>query len=160
MNYKKCGACMFLILSSFVTMSTVTRDSALALTKGLRAQQKPTAIELITAEELKAQVARNEPVTIIDVRATNSYADSNDRIKGSIYVKLRRLNSRLGLPPLKNVPRDSEVVTYCACPNDESSTRAAQILADAGFNRVRILKGGWRMWLKANGQIESRPKAM
>lgn len=160
MNCKKWEACLFLFLSGFVAICTLTRDRALALTKAQNAQQKPPAIGLITAEELKAKVARNESVTIIDVRATSSYVDSNDRIKGSIYVKLRRLNSRLGFPPLKNVPRDSEVVTYCACPHDESSTRAAQILSDAGFKRVRILKGGWLMWLKVNGPVESKPRAM
>ena len=116
--------------------------------------------ELITAEELKAKLARSEPVTIVDVRDTNSYVASNGKIKGSIYVKLRRLRYRLSFPPLKDVPRDSEVVTYCACPHDEASVRAAQILQDAGFKRVRVLKGGWQMWLKVNGQVESRAKAI
>jgi rhodanese-related sulfurtransferase len=159
MNRKKWEACMFLFLSSLVAMGAVMRVRALALTQPQSAQQKSPAIELITAEELKAKVARNEPVTIIDVRATSSYVASNDRIKGSIYVKLRRLNARLSFPPLKDVPRDREVVTYCACPNDESSKLAAQILSDAGFKHVRILKGGWRMWLKVNGQVEPRPNS-
>jgi rhodanese-related sulfurtransferase len=114
---------------------------------------KSREVELITAEELKTKVARNEPVTIIDVRATSSYVDSDNTIKGSVHVKLRRLEARLAFPPLRNVPRDSEVVTYCACPADESSIRAAQILSDAGFKRVRVLKGGWRMWLKVNGPV-------
>jgi rhodanese-related sulfurtransferase len=159
MNRKKWGACVLLFLFSFA-MATFMRDGAMVLTKAQSVQRKSPPIELVTAEELKAKLARNEAVTIIDVRATSSYVDSDARIKGAIYVKLRRLSSRLGFPPLKNVPRNSEVVTYCACPNDESSTRAAQILSDAGFQRVRILKGGWRMWLKVNGQVEPRPKAM
>ena len=120
--------------------------------------QSPT-IERITAEELKAKLAKNEPVTILDVRATDSYVSSDNRIKGSVHVKLRRLQHRLSLPPLKALARDSEVVTYCACPNDESSIRAAQILIDAGFKRVRVLDGGWHMWLRARGQVAPRPKA-
>jgi rhodanese-related sulfurtransferase len=116
--------------------------------------------EFITAEELKAKLARNEPLTIIDVRDTGSYLDSDNKIKGAIHLKLRRLQYRLSFPPLKDVPRGSEVVTYCACPNDESSLHAAQILLQAGFKRVRILKGGWRMWLKVNGQLEPKPKGM
>lgn len=115
--------------------------------------------EFITAEELKAKLSRSEPVTVVDVRDTHSYVGSDGKIKGSIYVKLRRLRYRLSFPPLKDVPRDSEVVTYCACPNDEASLRAAQILMDAGFKRVRVLKGGWQRWLKVNGQVEPRPKA-
>jgi rhodanese-related sulfurtransferase len=116
-------------------------------------------ISRITARELKSKLSRNEAVTILDVRDTNNYVNSNDRIKGSIHVKLRRLQFRLTLPPVSNISRDSEVITYCACPHDEASIRAAQILLDAGFKRVRVLDGGWQSWLTANGQVEPRPKA-
>lgn len=92
-------------------------------------------------------------MTIIDVRSANGL-ESDNKIKGAYYVKLRRLKYRLGFPPLKDVPRDREVITYCACPNDESSVRAAQILRDSGFKRVRVLKGGWLVWKKANGPME------
>jgi len=116
-------------------------------------------IPRITAGELKSKLSTNEAVTILDVRDTNGYVNSNDQIKGSIHVKIRRLQSRLTLPPLSNVSRDSEVVTYCACPHDEASIRAAQIPLDAGFKHVRILEGGWQSWVRANGQVERRPKA-
>lgn len=118
------------------------------------APTKAPAVEFITAEELKAKIGRGEPVTIIDVRS----AGSDGRIKGALNVKLRKLKSRLALAPLSNLSRESEVVTYCACPADESSKRAAQILLGAGFKRVRALKDGWRAWLKANGQVEASPK--
>ena len=120
--------------------------------------QTAPEVQFVTAEELKAKLARNEPVTVIDVRASSEFADSENKIKGAIHVKVRKLQSRLARPPLKNVPRDSEVVTYCACPNDEASIRAAQDLMNAGFKRVRALMGGWLAWKKTNGQVESRPK--
>ncbi len=120
-------------------------------------QKAAVAADFMSAEQLKAKLARNEPVIIIDVRDTDSYLNSN-KIRGSIHVKLRRLSYRVAMPPLKDAPRDQEVVTYCACPRDEASIRAAQILADAGFRRVRVLQGGWQMWLKANGQTEPRPR--
>ena len=122
------------------------------------AAQNPANTEFISADQLKAKLARNEPVTIIDVRDTQSYLNSN-KIKGSMYVRLRRLAFRLTMPPLKSTPRDREVVTYCACPHDEASIRAAQIFLDAGFKRVHVLQGGWQMWLKVNGQTEPRPRA-
>jgi rhodanese-related sulfurtransferase len=152
MKYKQWAAWIFLFLSTSVVMA----DGGVGLVPAF--QIKANA-ELITADELKTKVARNEPLTIIDVRDTRSYAGSDSKIKGAMHVKLRRLQSRLSLQPLKSVPRDSEVVTYCACPGDESSLNAAQILLDAGFTRVRVLKGGWQMWLKVNGQVEPRPKA-
>jgi rhodanese-related sulfurtransferase len=122
--------------------------------------QTPPRIEFITAEVLKAQIAKNQPLTIIDVRSTGGSGDDERKIKGAIHVKLRRLRSRLGLSPLKDAPRDREVVTYCACPNDEAGIVAAQVFLDAGFKRVRVLKGGWVVWQKVNGQMDNAFKGM
>ena len=122
--------------------------------------QTPAAVEFVTPEELKATLAKNRPVTILDVRATSNLTESDSKIKGALHIKLRKLESRLALPPLKNIARDAEVVTYCACPNDEASIRAAQLLKNAGFTRVRVLKGGWLSWKKANGQIEARSRGI
>jgi rhodanese-related sulfurtransferase len=120
-------------------------------------QQQPP-INMITAEELKAKMANNQPVTIIDVRSVEGFANSDTTVKGSIHYKLRKLKYRLQYPPFKNLPRDSEIVTYCACPKDQSSISAAQILQDSGFTRVRVLQGGWTEWLKANGPVQPRAK--
>ena len=122
-----------------------------------QAQADP-AVQMISAEDLKAKVAANQPITLIDVRSSQVYANSNNTMKGSIHFKLRKLKSRLAFPPLKDLPKDREIVTYCACPNDESSIEAAQILQASGFKRVSVLKGGWQSWLKANGPVEPRTK--
>ena len=123
------------------------------------AGQSATAVpEFISAEQLKRKVTEGEALTIIDVRDTDAYINSA-RIKGSLHIKLRRLSYRLSMPPLKELPRDREVITFCACPHDEAGIRAAQIFLDAGFKRVRVLQGGWQMWLKVNGPTESRPRA-
>ena len=122
-----------------------------------RAQTDP-AVQMISAEELKAKVAGNQPVTLIDVRSSEGYANSGSTMKGAIHFKLRRLKERLAFPPLKDLPKDREIITYCACPNDESSIAAAQILQASGFKRVSVLKGGWQGWLKVNGPVEPRAK--
>jgi rhodanese-related sulfurtransferase len=147
---------MVCICSIGITRVGTARDSAFA--RPLVAPQESAAVEFLTAEELKAKLARNQAVTILDVRATNNLVDSGSKIKGALHVKLRKLESRLRLPPLKYVARASEVIAYCACPNDEASIRAAQVLMNAGFKRVRVLKGGWSAWKKANGQVEARPR--
>jgi rhodanese-related sulfurtransferase len=121
-------------------------------------QTKPPEIERITAEELKARLAKNEAVTIVDLRAVDAFAHSSDKIKGAIHMKARRLRYRLAFAPFKALPRDREIITYCACPSDEISVRAAQVLLEAGFKRVLVLKGGWQAWLKAGGPVESKPK--
>jgi rhodanese-related sulfurtransferase len=95
---------------------------------------------------------------IIDVRGSESYAAATSTIKGALHFKVRKLKSRLGYAPLKDLPRDREIVTYCACPKDEASIAAAQILQASGFKRVRVLQGGWQEWLRANGPVEPRTK--
>ena len=142
--------CLVILLGS-LCLTTVVQAQNLAV-------RTPANIDLISAQELKAKVDRNEPLVILDVRSSESYANSDRRIKGAIHVKVRRLEHRLNFPPLKDVPRDREIITYCACPSEEASIAAAQILLDNGFKRVRALKGGWQDWLKVNGAVEPRPK--
>ena len=124
--------------------------------KPLHAHAQKPAIATISAEELKAKVNNNDPVTIIDVRGAEGYAASQTTIKGAFHFKLRRIKSRLRYAPLKDLPKDREIVTYCACPADESSITAAETLQEAGFTRVRVLKGGWSEWLKAKGPVQPK----
>ena len=119
-------------------------------------QAQTPAVETITAEELKSKLAGNQPVMIIDVRSPQGYAASTTTIKGAIHFKVRKIKSRLKYAPLKDVPKDREIVIYCACPNDESSISAAQVLQSSGFTRVRVLQGGWNEWLRAKGPVEPR----
>ncbi|MGI9068341.1 MAG: rhodanese-like domain-containing protein [Pyrinomonadaceae bacterium] len=153
MSFKKwgTGACMFFLIFMATANQGTGISADLARAKG--DPQESSRIEFITAEELKAQIEKNQPLTIIDVRS--NYASGNDeqRITGAIHVKLRRLRTRLSFPPLKDAPRDRQVVTYCACPSDEASIRAAQLLLGERFTRVRVLKGGWVAWQKVNRPI-------
>jgi rhodanese-related sulfurtransferase len=142
----KPGKILFILLITFLMSSAVL------------AQTKTPTVQLITVNELKSQLSANQAVTIIDVRSSEGYAQSDKRIKGAIHVKLRRLQSRIWMPPLKDVPRDQQVVTYCACPSEHSSIEAAQVLLSSGFKNVKALKGGWVEWLKISGQVESKPK--
>ena len=137
-------------LIGFVVLLTVCADVAYA--------QQPVPVSMITAEELKAKLANNEPVTVIDVRSSEGFANSSTTLKGSIHFKARRLKSRLKYAPLKDLPRNREIVTYCACPKDEASITAAQILTDAGFTRVKVLQGGWHEWQRVKGPVQPRAK--
>ena len=119
------------------------------------AQQAPQ-IATISAEELKAKMNNNDPVTIIDVRGSEGYANSTTTIKGAFHLKGRRMKSRLKYAPLKDLAKDREIVTYCACPADESSITAAKVLQESGFTRVRVLKGGWNEWLKVKGPLQPK----
>ena len=161
MSFKKWGAwvCAFFLICG--AAAGVRAGGGTAASQAASDRPKPPEVELMMeAGELKRKVDRNEPLTVIDVRGTDSFVASDGKIKGAIHVKPRRLRARLALPPLRDVPRDQEVVTYCACPADEASIRAAQVLQSAGFKRVRVLKGGWQAWLNARGRVETKPKGI
>lgn len=160
MGFKKWWAstCMFFLIC--MAMADPGTGMSADLAQPRVDPQASSRIDFITAEELKAQIAKNQPLTIIDVRSTGGLGSDERKIKGAIHVKLRRLRYRLGFPPLKDAPRDREVVTYCACPSDEASISAVQVLRDAGFKRVRVLKGGWVVWKKVNGQMETAAKGI
>ena len=122
-------------------------------TKAIAKDEKQIPIEFITADQLKTKIAANEPIIIVDLRAPSSFQQSDKKIKGAIYTKLRRVAHRL-----RSEPRDKEVVVYCACPADESAVLGAEELQRAGFKRVRALKGGWQAWLQAGGQVDAKAR--
>src|SRR5215211_3069724 len=132
--------------------------SIIVLTAVAAQAQTAPAVDMIRAEELKAKVTSNQPVTIIDVRSSEGFAASSTTVKGAIHFKVRKLKSRLAFPPLKDLPRDREIVTYCACSKDQASIAAAQVLQASGFTRVKVLQGGWSEWLRANGPVQPKPK--
>jgi rhodanese-related sulfurtransferase len=121
-------------------------------------QAQQPAINMITAEELKTKMTNNQPVVIVDVRSAEGFANSTTTVKGSIHFKLRKLKYRLQYPPFKDLPRNAEIVTYCACPKDEASIAAAEVLQSSGFTRVRVLQGGWTEWLRVNGPVQPRAR--
>jgi len=122
------------------------------------AHAQQAAVNFISVEELKAKIARNDSVLIVDVRSPEGFANSTTTMKGSYHYKVRNLKYRSQFAPFKDLRRDSEIVTYCACPKDEASIAAAQILQTSGFTRVRVLQGGWVEWLKANGPVQPRAR--
>lgn len=158
MSFRECAIviCLF-----FIPISVDTPMAAAGVQDPAQAKPEQTKlpeVERITVEELKAKLAKNEAVTIVDLRAVDNFVQSVDKIKGAIHLKARRLRYRLSFAPFKDLPRDREIVTYCACASDEIAIRGAQVIMEAGFTRVRVLKGGWQAWLKAGGQVESKPK--
>jgi rhodanese-related sulfurtransferase len=149
---------MLRIWKSFAVLVAVLAALPLSAAGVNDVSNKPSGVDLISVEELKAKFITNEPLIIIDVRGSESYANSDSKIKGAIHINVRRLKFRLGFAPLKDAPKDRTVVTYCACPSEEASIKAAQILLESGFKRVRALKGGWQEWQKAAGPTEPRPR--
>jgi membrane protein DedA with SNARE-associated domain/rhodanese-related sulfurtransferase len=88
----------------------------------------------------------SEPV-IVDVRP--AYAQSEGRIPGALAIPMDQI-SRAVL----DMPVDSEVIVYCACPDDASAAKVAKLLMDKGYKRVRPLAGGIDAWVAAGHGLE------
>jgi len=87
---------------------------------------------------------------IIDVRSPTARALEPRWIPGAVHVPLQNVDEHIG-----HLPRDREIILYCACPNEASAARVARILMNHGFRRVRPLHGGLDAWIAAGYAVES-----
>jgi NhaP-type Na+/H+ or K+/H+ antiporter len=94
----------------------------------------------ITTEELAAQLARDNPPLVLDVRSRNHYASADGQIPGSVRVLPDQIEEWAN-----QQPRERPIVTYCTCPDEASSGRAARQLNNMGF-RAAALLGGYNAW--------------
>ena len=63
----------------------------------------------ITVKQLKEKLDRREAVLILDARSGNAYLGSQVRLPGALHLPADRLESSLD-----KLPRDKEIVIYCA----------------------------------------------
>ena len=63
-------------------------------------------IPRISVDELILMLAKKKPVLIIDVRAPDTFTEV---IKGAIQIPFDQVEARM-----KEIPRNKEIVTYCA----------------------------------------------
>jgi rhodanese-related sulfurtransferase len=151
MRFKKWIGIVATILVVFETMTFAYQQIAPSQAESKIKKERTVQVEFMTPEELKTKITKNETPAILDLRSEASYSQNDKTIKGSLHSKVRKVVTRM-----RGVPRDREVITYCACPADEAAILAARALQAAGFTRVRVLKGGWSAWLQAGGQLEPR----
>lgn len=93
----------------------------------------------ITALELAAQLKKNPSLQLIDVREPHEREISN--LEGSKLIPLGQFASRLS-----ELNSADEIVIICKAGT--RSARALEILASAGFKKVKNLKGGLNAWAR------------
>ena len=91
----------------------------------------------ISAPALAAKLGRGEDFDLIDVREPHEWDIA--RIPGAKLIPLGELESRLA-----ELSVERDVVVHCK--SGGRSTRAARLLAGAGFQRVANLAGGITRW--------------
>jgi rhodanese-related sulfurtransferase len=91
-------------------------------------------------------------VLVVDVRDRASY--ETGRISGAVLVPVDELETDpRRLDEIKTLARGRVVVTYCSCPTEASSLRAARLLEAHGVP-ASALVGGYPRWVEAGGRTE------
>jgi membrane protein DedA with SNARE-associated domain/rhodanese-related sulfurtransferase len=88
----------------------------------------------------------SEPV-VVDVRP--AHAQGEGRIPGALAIPMDKISK-----VVLDMPVDSEVIVYCACPNEASAAKVAKLLMNKGYKRVRPLTGGIDAWVAAGHGLE------
>lgn len=102
---------------------------------------------LLTAAQLKAELASSTPPLVLDVRSRDEYAAGH--LAGVTHIPVDELRTSLA-----SIPRDRSIVVHC-----KSGMRAhiaTRILLAAGITDIRNVTGGWTSLLLEGGfDIES-----
>lgn len=93
----------------------------------------------ITARELEKRLQESAPPRLIDVREPHELEIS--QLEEAELIPLGQLASRLS-----ELDSAEEIVLFCK--SGTRSTRALEILASAGFKKIKNLKGGINAWAR------------
>jgi rhodanese-related sulfurtransferase len=111
------------------------------------ASDKTTTFATINAQELKSMIDFGG-VIVIDVRDADAYLKAH--IPGALQIPLARIEGEV-----PHLAKDKPIVTYCTCPNEESSGQAAMILGNGGVKQAFALKGGLAAWAEAGNPVKT-----
>lgn len=100
----------------------------------------------IEIHELIDRLGDDMPPLVVDVGSRLSHG-SRPHIPGAMLMDLDAIGSHA-------FPDDRPIVFYCACPNEASAKRAAQIALGRGYRDVRPLIGGLDGWIEAGHPVE------
>jgi len=85
------------------------------------------------------------PFMLLDVRTAEEYAKGH--IKGALLIPVQELEQRIS-----EVPKDRQVYVYCR--SGVRSSRASNILVNAGYTRIENVRGGVMAWKDAGYPVE------
>lgn len=106
----------------------------------------------LTVDELSDMLQRGEQPVILDVRSGMAF-DSSHIPGAQSYDPHERT------AVLPAIHENAQVVVYCACPNEVSAARVAQLLHKAGIPKVRPLLGGIDAWVDAGYDVHRNDAA-
>jgi len=87
----------------------------------------------------------------IDVRKPEAWASSDIKLPHARRIPAAEIEQRL-----HEIPSGLPVITYCTCPAEASSARAAEKIRQHGFQEVYALAGGFDAWRAAGNRVEKK----
>ncbi len=108
-------------------------------------------LKLITTEELKAKLDSKENFNFWNVLTDEYY--NGELIPGSIRISLDVVGKTARSLDL---PKDKEIIVYCAGPGCPQSKTAQEKLTALGYTNVLTYEGGIEEWQKAGYAIDSQ----
>jgi membrane protein DedA with SNARE-associated domain/rhodanese-related sulfurtransferase len=106
-------------------------------------------IARITADQLKQMMDNGHEMMIVDLRQPLDLKADPYTIPGALRMAVEELEHRH-----HEIPRDRDVILYCACPNEATAARMAILLKKNGITRVRPLAGGVEAWRERNFPLQ------
>jgi rhodanese-related sulfurtransferase len=92
----------------------------------------------------EAVQAGSAPPYIVDLRHPLDYLPDPRVLPGAVRIGPSEIARHA-----KSIPRDRDVILYCTCPSEETSSSVALKLHRLGITRVRPLRGGFDGWKTA-----------
>ena len=138
-------------ISRHAGLAAITLLAAFALYlawKGIQRWRLARYVEgaSIQVDELARTLFGESPPLVVDIGSRLAHA-SRPHIVGALMLDLPAVAEHA-------FPEDRGIVVYCACPNEASAKRAAQILLGRGYRDVRPLIGGLDGWIDAGHPVE------
>lgn len=113
------------------------------LIKRLRAQP------MLAVDELKRRLDAGEKLLLLDVRSAADFAGEKGHIAGALNIPLEELAARQD-----ELESDRGRAVLLVCTTDRRSSRAAALLAAAGFAQVQVVQGGMTAWRAKGWPVE------
>jgi membrane protein DedA with SNARE-associated domain/rhodanese-related sulfurtransferase len=98
-------------------------------------------IARITPEELKGKIDAGEDVLVVDLRHSLDFDANPETIPGALHIDAAEFEEAYEV-----IPRDREIVLFCACPNEATAARLALLLRSKGITQIRPLSEGYEGW--------------
>jgi membrane protein DedA with SNARE-associated domain/rhodanese-related sulfurtransferase len=107
-------------------------------------------IARITADELKRMMDNGHELLVVDLRGALDHEADPYTIRGALRMTAEELEQRH-----HEIPRDQDVILFCACPNEATAAKMALMLRSKGVTKVRPLVGGIDAWREKAFPLEA-----